>query len=463
LDEIEGEDITNVTNSEIGVQSHLNRKATFSFGRADSIGDVCGAFLRPLAVYIAQCCNSNQRLSTRVDQAEAASIKQEEIMKMFGMMLRVIADPTTTLEEYVRSDRQEGLTIHRWGKIRSLLSFNVGVLVQKCNVTFQRLVTPGSRMSLDETIWACDAAWLGVRDHPEKPITRGVKVIHLGFRFANTARSYCWHFEPDRFPDVIKASEALDTAALSLPTPGTHIITADRWFGSIAWPQAHPQLHTVMALRENVDADIVKFMSRDLNLNEYRVFEWRNALISIHKSLDMNVVVSTAHRVVTPAPPATPAPTAILLGHPPRYTPEQAVDLAQLMLDTLQAMARSYGAPSSGTKAELIGRITGQPIPVPQPEDLGMYCLSVLHLRMCTNPILLAVEGARRFDTFNMQQLKDECRRRNLHVCTSRSFVILMTLTYCFCSIFCTDHEAAHCEGRHEAREQAAANRRATP
>jgi hypothetical protein len=377
LDQLEAEDVRNVTRADLDLKSHCSRKATVSFGRAATLRELCDAYLLPLAHFLADACNSQQHLPTRPDLRAAALIKPEEIMTMFGMMLFCIAHRPATLTEYLRAPNRSGLSANRWEKITSLLMFNIDSLIRCCNATFKLCLTAAGWVSFDETIWASDGGWLGVRDHPEKPITRGVKVFHLGFRLPLTGRSYCWHFFPDRYSDCLKPAETLDCAVAALDNPSHHIITADRWFGSVAWLQSKPTVNAVMAVKFGSESQAFTFMTRDLYKGEYRVYEWKNLLVSIHNNIDLNIVISSAHAPLDQAPPHQPPNAAQQVGLLSRLCPTATADLAKLKNDTLQQLARALGESESGSKAELIGRIGRQPLPLPDKSDVGMVFASV--------------------------------------------------------------------------------------
>jgi hypothetical protein len=271
-------------------------------------------------------------------------------MTMIGMVLDNIAERPVTLKGYVREQKHSGLSSHRWDKIISLLTFDIESLLRRCNAISKRHVKAAPWVSLDETIWPSEGGWPGVRDHPEKPIKHGMKVFNLGFRLPVTKRSWCWHFFPDHYASCLKPAEALDCAVATLDDPQYHVITADRWFGSVAWLQAKPTVRAVFTVKHGTEPSVFDFMTQDLYKGEYRVFKWKNALVSLHNGIDLNIVVSTAHVPQGGVPPRRVPVAALQAGLPPRFTPEQAADLANLKFETLQSLARRLG--ESGVRHE---------------------------------------------------------------------------------------------------------------
>src|SRR5262245_32748961 len=95
-------------------------------------------------------------------------------------------------KEYLDSNRLYGLTTHRWHKIITCLEFKPEQLVAVLNETFKQRVHPPGSVGLDEIIWAGDTNWIFIREHPDKPITLGLKVFNIAFRLPKTNRPYCY-------------------------------------------------------------------------------------------------------------------------------------------------------------------------------------------------------------------------------------------------------------------------------
>jgi len=163
-------------------------------------------------------------------------------------------------------------------------------------------------------------------------------------------------------------------------------------------------VNAVMAVKFGSESEVFSFMTRDLYKGEYRVYEWKNLLISIHNSIDLNIVVSSAHAVLNDALPPRPPNAAQQVGLPSRLSPTATADLVLLKNDTLQQLARALGESESGTKGELIARISRQPLPLPDKSDI--------------------VAASRRFDNHDKSGMQAECRTRHLKATGSKEQMI---------------------------------------
>lgn len=284
------------------------------------------------------------------------------------MVCENIAHPCDTLYTYLGKAKEQCLTTSRWEKIISLLDYPILDLVKTCNDLIKARIVPASQMVLDETMLAWTADDVAVVEAPDKPIKMGVKVFNVSCRLEKTNRSYCWHFVPDIGPDRIPVSVSLDLALASLPSHHGFAITADKWFGSIAWAQAHPEAHVVFNLSQNQEDSLLSLLERGLPDGHYRLYRWSNTILSLWRNGNVFRVLSTAHSIADPSSPnllLPPATVAQRVGLPPRLKPSTAVSLAVLDLPALEDLARAFGESGGNTKAELIGRISRLPMPLP--------------------------------------------------------------------------------------------------
>lgn len=273
--------IVNITDHRIALPNELNKPAMIIVpvrSREITLSDFVLAFFSPVFKFISTTCNNNQSLNIHADEA---FISERDIRDFIGMVVENLAHPCDNLRTYLRRPSRRGLADNRWQKIISLLEYRILDLVAVCNQTFKQCMVPASQMVYDETMLAWTAADIAVVEVKDKPIKKGVKVFNVSFRLEKTDRSYCWHFIPDLGPDRISVAAALDLALASLPTSRSHVLTADKWFGSISWAQAHPAARVVFNLSRNQDDALFSLLERGLPEGHYRVYRWSNTLLSL--------------------------------------------------------------------------------------------------------------------------------------------------------------------------------------
>lgn len=348
--------------------------------RSQTLVDLVLAFFTPLFQFITTVCNNNQHVPTHHSDG---LISEWDVRDFVGMVCENIAHPCDTLYAYLGKAEQRGLTTSRWEKIISLLEYPILDLVKTCNDLIKARIVPASQMVLDETMLAWTADDIAVVEAPDKPITKGVKVFNVSCRLEKTNRSYCWHFMPDLGPDRIPVSVSLDLAFASLLSHHGLVITADKWFGSIAWAQAHPEARVVFNLNRNQEDSLLSLLEQGLPEGHYRVYRWSNTILSLWRNGDVFRVLSTAHSIADPALPNSllpPATVAQRVGLPPRLKASTAVSLAVLDLPALEDLAHGFGETGGNTKADIIGRISRCRLPLPAANINGNFTIILCKL-----------------------------------------------------------------------------------
>jgi hypothetical protein len=369
LDILEGDQVCNITRGQIDLKEGCTASGREDFGATVSFAELAAVYLKPMAEFLARQCNRHQDLPNEDWKRKQALVGWEEIMQMFGMMLVNVASPMDNLESYLHSEHNSGLARNRWQKISKLLFFSPQDLVAVCNDAIKQRITPSGRLCLDESIWATKLNIVGVREHPEKPDKHGLKLIHLACSLSAKGRAYCWHFLPDYYESPIKPGQALSAMELAVGNMDKHVINADRWFGKLYWLHAHPNVRAVFALKSDGMKGALKFLANELEENEYRVFQWKHVLLSLHNGVDLNIVASTAHDVMAEIDPPVLVPVTQRLGLAPRLSPTAAADLCKLQQDTLQELCTLLGEPTHGAKKDLVERISRQSLPLEQKTD----------------------------------------------------------------------------------------------
>lgn len=336
------------------------------------------SFLEPLSLFLATTYNSTLPLSR---QADAWQMDASEARLFIGMLVDIMVRQPGSLRQYLNETKLRDLAPRRWRSIVHRLKIPITELVELCNFTFKQRVDPPSAMVLDETIWKRTADEPDVVDTHGKPIRRGVKVFNLSFRLDKTNRSYCYHFVPDLGADRLTVSNSLDAALSALPDPSRHVITADRWFGSIRWALAHPEAHVVMRLAENQENELITFMLQGMHKDDLRLFAWRHLILSLWLPGERFCVLSSAHSVThaSASPPLIAPPIAAQrVGLPPRLSVPTTCDLAVLPLPSLQELCRLVGAAPGGNAAKCAEIISRRAIPMEAITAQGISCLSFI-------------------------------------------------------------------------------------
>jgi hypothetical protein len=300
----------------------------------------------PLA-WLLELINNQIPPSKSAHHTEEARIKFNELWQYCGMLLSQLVSNESSERVWLDNKTRQGLPRSRFGKITSLLKYDLLVLAEKFSISFRSSVRCAGECTLDETIWEWDGDAIYVVHVPRKPNSTGIKVFTLSFKLHLSGLPYCFYMWPDLLRPGLYPSAVLEAAYdlfdPALPTA----ITADAWFTSLHWAHANRSRFFTLAVSHTVDRELFDYFETDLTCGRYRVFRNPDFLLSLSFDAEIMRTISTCYKIDGAMPVAPPRSAIHQAGLLPVISVEGCNKLLELSQDDLQGLAGRCGQATS--------------------------------------------------------------------------------------------------------------------
>ena len=265
-----------------------------------------------------------------------------DLTRMAGMILHQCTHSGGTLTDYLKAQREGGLTKYTWEKIVGHFGFNEKVFFAKVNAAFQSNLVLRGVGTLDETMYDWCGSHFAVTYMERKPDPWGLKCISLAFPLGQSDRAYCVLLLPDIGVDPVTSTQALEVAkALLVKHPNT-ALCGDRWFGSIHWLAANPSTPSVLAISSIHHSHLWGVFGHKLAVGDYRVFSNGRILVTVFQDVDFVKTAANTFTITDEQVDAS-SPLQSLVETTPRFSPDAVQVLAQLSASDLKVVANAFG------------------------------------------------------------------------------------------------------------------------
>jgi len=324
----------------------------------------------PFLQHLAECTNEDVRYNSESKAGPKNLFDKRDIIDFVAMVLHVCGKRIDSFKDFLNDpDRQLGMSIRKYNRFSKHLNFRGESLVQFLNEGIQQTLQPGGHGVLDESMipWRGDSS-LAICI-PRKPKDTGLRAYALCFCLDTTGQPVCYRFLPELQRPCISGRDILDHMVRAVPEHYIFSVTADSFFASVNFLEAHPDFSITLAISK-ATFPLYKLLSHKMQHHQVRIF--RKGSVTLTLWLDGDLVLTASNMFKEANIPRNEREGRIrgerMIQQTPLLPTNKIYGLQQLLShEELKKMASKMGLSTQGSSLELAFRIGGRLPPSPEP------------------------------------------------------------------------------------------------